>query len=248
MPADETDIIKAGADAFFAPVRDVMNRLLGPAVDELGGILADPIRVVRWKQTTSLLRKLKMFEREQGFISQEVPLKTLLPLLEHASLEQDEALHDRWASLLANAASGRIPNDFGLTCVEILRCLSATDVMLLDTLYDKVKLLPKAITSRGRTRLLARHDFGDWDAVQDVFEAGLRKLKVQLGRLSKSEIERAHALSLDNLLRQGLVWRKSVKGESESGGSMNHYFLTAIAFEFVTACCHSARPERNSKQ
>jgi Abortive infection alpha len=65
-------------------------------------------------------------------------LKTLLPILENASLEDDEDLHDRWANLLANAANPALDHTKRNLHVSILKELSAAEVHFLDTAYDYV--------------------------------------------------------------------------------------------------------------
>jgi hypothetical protein len=108
--AGDAELVKAGIDAALAPVKDFANRLFGPALDELGGILADPIRICRFKRSVRLLEKTKHICDETGYEPKAVPLKMLLPILESASLEDDEYLHDQRANLLANAAmfDGRV--------------------------------------------------------------------------------------------------------------------------------------------
>ena len=51
--AGDAELVKAGIDAALAPVKDFANRLFGPAFDELGGILADPIRIYRFQTIRS---------------------------------------------------------------------------------------------------------------------------------------------------------------------------------------------------
>jgi hypothetical protein len=139
MPGDETQIVaKAGAEAVFAPVRDFFNRLLGPAADELGGILADPIRMYRFKRSVRLLEKVKRFCSETGFEPKSVPLKILLPILENASLEDDEDLRDRWANLLANATmpEGKTHPSF----VQVLEGLTSLEAKFLSAIFDQISL------------------------------------------------------------------------------------------------------------
>jgi hypothetical protein len=63
-------------------------------------------------------------------------LKTLLPILESASLEDDEDLHDRWANLLANAAAfdGRVHPSF----TQILQGLTGSEAKFLDAIYERI--------------------------------------------------------------------------------------------------------------
>jgi hypothetical protein len=55
--AGDAELVKAGIDAALAPVKDFANRLFGPALDELGGILADPIRISATNDPFGFLRK-----------------------------------------------------------------------------------------------------------------------------------------------------------------------------------------------
>jgi hypothetical protein len=52
--SSDAELVKAGADAALAPVKDLANRVFGPAIDELGGILADPIKIYRFKGSIRL--------------------------------------------------------------------------------------------------------------------------------------------------------------------------------------------------
>ena len=77
--------------------------------------------------------------KDAGVTPGPVPLKTLMPLLQHASLEEDPYLQERWANLLANAAHADHlrPNNRAMY-LAVLRELSAPEVRFLDTLYDYV--------------------------------------------------------------------------------------------------------------
>jgi len=55
--AGDADLVKAGVDAALAPVKDFANRLFGPAVDEIGGILADPIKIYASKDPFGFSKK-----------------------------------------------------------------------------------------------------------------------------------------------------------------------------------------------
>src|ERR1051326_7098236 len=71
-----------------------LKRMLGPAADELGEMSLDQARAYRYGRQMRLLQKVERLANEAGFAPQPVPLKILFPLLEGASLEDDEKLHD----------------------------------------------------------------------------------------------------------------------------------------------------------
>src|SRR5260370_5123853 len=102
MDENEKELLKMGVDAAVAPVKDVINRLFGPFADQLGGLIADPIRVLRYQRSLKLLKKVERLSAAMRIELKAVPLKTILPVLEYASVEEDENLHNRWANLLAN--------------------------------------------------------------------------------------------------------------------------------------------------
>src|SRR6266478_3162761 len=107
------DIIKAvpavakvvGPLAAAIPLTPIIKAILGPAADELGQRFGDRVRLYRYGRSLEMLKKAEKMATEAGFTPKAVPIKLLFPLLEGASLEEDEDLHIMWAALLANAAS-----------------------------------------------------------------------------------------------------------------------------------------------
>src|SRR5215472_13690291 len=112
-PMDPNDLIHAapaiakGAAAVGAaiPFTAIVKRMLGPAADEVAEMWRDQVRVYRYGRQLKLLEKAEKMARDAGFTPQPVPPKILFPLLEGASFEDNEDLHDMWAALLANASS-----------------------------------------------------------------------------------------------------------------------------------------------
>jgi hypothetical protein len=71
--------------------------------------------------------------RQAGIQAGAVPMKTVVPLLQYASLEEDESLLGKWAAMLANAVvpSGKDRASFA----EGLRHLTQQAVLFLDALF-----------------------------------------------------------------------------------------------------------------
>jgi hypothetical protein len=115
------------------PVQGFLGKLLGPASSEAGELLADNIRFIRWKNTLKILEKAQKEMEIRGIQPKEVPLKTLLPVLEGASLESDDVnLQDKWANLLISAASGNLSRP---SYPKILSELVQSEAQILDYLY-----------------------------------------------------------------------------------------------------------------
>src|SRR3981189_3837933 len=95
----------AGPVAAAIPFTAIVKKMLGPAADELAEVWRDQVRMYRYERQLKCVEKAERMAQEAGFTPQAVPPKILFPLLEGASFEDDENLHDMWAALLATAAS-----------------------------------------------------------------------------------------------------------------------------------------------
>jgi len=82
--------------------KDFLGKLIFPAVEEVGLLMADNIKVWRFKNQIRLLNNVEKYVTEKNISTKKVPLKVLLPLLENASLEEGENIIKLWESLLLN--------------------------------------------------------------------------------------------------------------------------------------------------
>jgi hypothetical protein len=130
-------IIKGGIEQGVSAAKGLLERLCGPAVEELGLILQDSVRVYRLKRELEKhLGKVQAMMQKAGTEVRPVPMRTLLPLLEGAALEDDENLSDKWAGLLASAASAvEVPLTHP-SFAHILSEITPREALILDRLYQ----------------------------------------------------------------------------------------------------------------
>jgi len=116
-------------------VKEFAEKLLGPSVEELGLIFGDKVRLFRLKNSIKVFKRAKDMLREAGFSEPKpVDLKTLIPLLENCSLEDENSeLIEKWAGLLASASSGGLKI---YSYPHILNQLSAIEAKILDNIYQ----------------------------------------------------------------------------------------------------------------
>ncbi|MGI4742938.1 MAG: Abi-alpha family protein [Janthinobacterium lividum] len=156
-----------------------MAKVVRPAAEEMGEVGRDYIKGWRAKNGSQTLAGADRLLAEAGRESQAVPLKTLLPLLDAASLEDESDMAGRWAALLANAADPAQRVQVQLGFVEVLRQLTPDDAQVLTFIYkwgdDKVSF--DRYSQRTFSNIL-----GHFGWARDRME-----------------------LSLDNLLRQRLI-------------------------------------------
>lgn len=133
MSDDLTEIAKQGLE----PIGDIVKRVAGPLADEIGESLAVLARPYRIMLSVKMFQKTQRMLKEAGITPQAVPPRLFLPILEGASIQDDDDLHTRWSALLANAATS--PGLVHPSYVEILKQLTPEDAQLLDRLYDSCK-------------------------------------------------------------------------------------------------------------
>jgi Abortive infection alpha len=113
---------------------------MGSAGKELGALLADQVRFIRWKNAERILRRAAQFAKARGIKPNEVPVKFLVPFLEKASLEDwkdNKAVIDMWAHLLTSAISGYQSRQ--ILYIDILGKLSSADAKLLSLMHKRIR-------------------------------------------------------------------------------------------------------------
>jgi Abortive infection alpha len=140
MVTDVTGIAKA-VKPITSTVGKLLYLFLRPAATEGGRWLGDLVRIARESTVEKVMAKAKAKLEAANIEIRRVPPKVFIPLAEACSLEDEEDMIDRWANLLAAAAS---PNSIPPLFVKTLSDLSPDDARLLEALKKSQKLLPKS--------------------------------------------------------------------------------------------------------
>lgn len=85
-------------------VKDFAEKLIGPAVEEVGLLMSDKIKYYRFKNQVKVLIKAKEYVKAKNIDVKVIPTKILVPLLENASLEEQSEMQDKWALMIGNLA------------------------------------------------------------------------------------------------------------------------------------------------
>jgi len=101
------------------------------------GIFEDKLKYRRWENQLTLMKKADDKIKELGYINppRELSLKLGLPLIEAASLEDDDKLQDLWANLLVNGTT-----NFSLerSYISVLEQLSPVEAQILIKIYNHI--------------------------------------------------------------------------------------------------------------
>lgn len=142
MTADELELAKEVSKELvkqtLAPVQEIVREISGPAATEVGLMLGDFFRVWRLKRVVRYLEEVQQVSSRAGLRLKPVAPRVLFPILDSASLEDDEDLHQRWVALLTNAASdgSKVLPYFP----DFLKQLTSEDAQFLDRTYDTLTL------------------------------------------------------------------------------------------------------------
>jgi len=197
--------------------KEFLGELISPALKEGGGVLQDTIKYWRFQNQVNLVLKAKKFLQEKGINPRQVLPKTLLPIIEGGSLEENEEMRDKWSAMLAHAADPTSDVIVRPSYPEILKQLSPLEAKILDNFYESIK--EKSIEERGKVGI-------DGAKVQKVF------------KISKDEYD----VLIGNLLRLGLIRMPSSEGGVSIGSApiaLHTYdftYLTPLGIDFIRAC------------
>jgi hypothetical protein len=188
-----------------------IDGLIGPSADAAGAWVRDRIALIMGRNVEAVADRARRMVEDSGTPTEEVPLKQLIPILQGAALEEDASLQDRWAALLANAATASGYSELSAVFAEILCRLRPIDAQILDILVDA--------------------------GVQPTQRGGMLRgsLEEQLPEVHSDEIE----LSLSVLGREGLVEyqpKRIFAGSLSESDPEDAFRVTSVATRFVRAC------------
>lgn len=93
-----SSVVEKGIDL----AKDFLGKLISPAVEETGLLIKDQISSWRFKNQIKVLNKAKDYCEKHNIAPKQVSFKLICPLLEYASLEEEEILQDKWSILISN--------------------------------------------------------------------------------------------------------------------------------------------------
>jgi hypothetical protein len=193
-----------------------ISRFIGGSAEQAAGMLEDWLRVKRFEKQILLMDKVNKILSERGITlpNREIPLKLLLPIVEQASIEEDDSIHSLWANLLANFGDPTSGVNVEMVYVDILKSISPVEAKIMDSVYslDFESALHEGILTK--------------DLPYSVI---CRPKELERADLPTSEI----ILALANLDRLGCLSIKTSMGGGQLFGLANP---TLLGKKFVEAC------------
>lgn len=121
----------------------LLEKIFGEGFTHLGGSFSDWAKYFRYKNLLKLQDKVILLHRKRGIEGKTTPVppRYAIPLLESASLEDDENLQDKWAGLIANGTDPNKCFQFQKIYIQILSNLEPLDAILLDFLASQKDII-----------------------------------------------------------------------------------------------------------
>lgn len=175
-----------------------LSTIFGPAAKEIGEFYADKIRYKRLKNQIGIFEKSIALMEQNNLSPKQLNLKTLVPLLEHSSLEEDELLQTKWANLIANIASSP---EVGLDpkLIKTLSQMSSLEAKVLDYTYEFFLNERQLVFNRSKEY--------KWSPYKNLEQISLDRIRIRKDTLKKRfELSEEYTLiCIENLVSLGLV-------------------------------------------
>lgn len=197
-------------------------RVTNESIEAVTGILSDRLRFMRWERQLRLRDRCLEIIRDRGLTGSFniISPKLALPIIENASLEENDELQDLWAYLLASAIDPNFNGTVRATFIDIIKQLEVVDVHILSFIYKAYK---------------KDYPYHTYDpSPVEILIPG--KLVMDKLKLERSIFEN----SIDNLIRVRCI----VSWENKH---YHHLAITSLGISFVEACMGQSIPDKTAK-
>ena len=133
--SSKLDITSTAAEKGIDLVKDFVEKLVGSTLEETGLLLGDKIRIFRLKNQIKMLAKAQEICNQNNIPLKQLSVKTLVPLLEYSSLEDNETLQEKWSNLLVNLIDKK-ENYESSIFPFILNQLSSNELLIIEKIYN----------------------------------------------------------------------------------------------------------------
>lgn len=198
--------------------KDFLGKLISPTIEEVGLLISDNIKFLRFKNQVKILLKAKDYVEKNNISLKEIPIKILVPLLEKASLENEEKLQEKWSNMLVNMVDSET-NFQNQIFPHILSQLSIGEYEALQEILQKEKEL--AIKHKGLATIRVLNDD------KYYFKPETKKLKAEIDNIEQNGFWLLiEEFEVANITRLGLIRQlppKILIEEFQTGGRDSEY-------------------------
>jgi hypothetical protein len=156
--------------AFALTVKGDMYKFLSKVFEGVDGIaietVINEVRCFNAKRTAKAMEEIYERLNHAGIEPKKVPIKTLIPILENISIEEDETLSDKWSKLLESSIQGTFIHP---SYIDILEKISPNDAKVLDIIFKQSEI--KSIKDFSINRLISEVNIKAEMSKEDLIES-----------------------------------------------------------------------------
>lgn len=93
-----------GANELMKAAGDFIAKVVNVPLQEVGGLFADRVKLFRAKNWIKDYKILDEYSKKHGVKLRQIPLKTLMPMLDGMTIEEEPDLKQKWRALFINTA------------------------------------------------------------------------------------------------------------------------------------------------
>lgn len=195
---------------------DFIAPLIKGSLVQAIGIFEDKLKYTRWERQMRMMDRVqKIMEEQKITVNNPLPLKFALPLLQGASLEEDDDLQDLWINLLVNAVSS-CNIEIKRVYMDILERISHQEAQIINSIYS-------ISFEENQHKFLETYDLPNKIHINNGM------INKEIEELKDEDIE----LSLINLAKQGCISPARTAGGGEYFSLIN---MTLLGKKFYDAC------------
>ena len=98
------------------------------------------MKFFRWKRQVRIVDKVnEILENREVAKTTPIPPKFAIPMLQNASLEDEDNLQDIWIRLISNSMDPEFEGELRFAFIEIIKSLNSLDAIILDFFYKTLK-------------------------------------------------------------------------------------------------------------
>ncbi|MCK5603915.1 DUF4393 domain-containing protein [Candidatus Pacearchaeota archaeon] len=116
-----------------------LTAILGDACKEIGGTVHDWTKLYRYKNLLRIQDKVEQIKKDRKSEGKSIPIEPAIgiPLIEAASVVEDDNLQQKWATLIANATSPKYNEKIRKSYISILSSLDPYDAKILERMNSQ---------------------------------------------------------------------------------------------------------------
>lgn len=134
-------------------VTEFLLKVVAAPAEQIAGIAEDWLRLLRYKNLLVIRDKVEVLHKERGVLGKKVPMppKFAIPIVDAASLEEEESLQDLWARLIAGATDPSSAERLHPGFADAIKSMSVDEALIVKN-FQSLEHFPVIVMSSSQSQ------------------------------------------------------------------------------------------------